>query len=744
MRQRFIRFISTLLAVVTVGTIVLNFNESKVNAVALNQANLSYTHYSVEGNSVSTAANGRPKLLVYMQESCWNCRQVISDILKNEALYTQIETVVVSVNGMEAIRDYRADFSNYSNITWCYGGKQAMFQYNKFISSENSLTTPLCVFIDSTNTIKEITTDYIDVVSVCSTVFNLELKPQGFKSVVNDSLVSADASGRPKLLMLIRENCVNCSHVLTTLLNSAELCNEVDVVAVYYGNKSNALQIRNQYSNYDRITWCYDGLNAMQKYTDKSSVTTPLCVYIGADNVIQGVTEGDVDIIKECNSRFGLSIISSARDDGKAFCEHYGYDYIEGEPSLIIFAADSCYNCDLVVKETLSNSELTSGVNVSIAFSGSSEDAADYRDSFINNSAVSWFGNADASLFYIATEYDSSNQVYPVCVFIDKAGKIKSVTYGYVNVVQEFDDCCNLCFGDDCRITASPTPTVINTPSVAPTSTPTSTVRPTATPTSTPIATAAPVPTKKAELSVGDFVSRCYEVALGREPDAAGFDSWVDQLNNGQACGAQVGYGFIFSGEYMNKATSDARFVKDLYAMYFGREADEAGFNYWVEQLENNISREDVFAGFANSAEFNNLCVKYGVVSGVYIPGVPNSQQGGVNCFVARLYKVCLNRLPDQGGQAGWVMKLMHGEATGSSAAYGFIFSTEFINMGLSNSDYVKYMYRAFFGREADSDGLNYWVGKLDAGTAGREDVFSGFSGSAEFANLCASYGIAK
>ncbi len=727
MRRRFVRFLSTLLAVVTVGTFVLNFNVLKANATSLNQANLSYTHYSVEGNSVSTAASGKPKLLVYMQESCLNCRQVIGDILNNEALYTQVETVVISVNGKEAVQNYRADFRNYSNIAWCYDGKQVIFQYNRLISSENSLTTPLCVFVDSSNTIKEITTGYIDVVDKCSSIFNLELKPQGFKSVDNDAVISAEATGKPKLLMLIRENCLNCNHVLTTLLNSADLCSEIDVVAVYYGDKSAALQLRNQYANYNRITWCYDGLSAMQKYTDKSTVTTPLCVYINADNVNKGVTEGDVDIIEECNKRFELNVISKA-DDGKAYCENYGYKYADGKPSLIIFVSDSCYSCDLVVSETLDNSDLTSEVNVNIAYNGTESTVADYMKSFRNSSSASWFGNTAASLNYILSEFDGEGKSYPVCVFIDETGKIKSVTYGYVNVIQEFDDCCDLCFGDDCRITASPTPTVTNTPSVAPTS--------------TPIATTTPVPTKASELSVGDFVSRCYEVALGREPDVAGFDSWVDQLNNGQACGAQVGYGFIFSGEYMNKATSDAQFVKDLYAMYFGREADEAGFNYWVGQLENNISREEVFAGFANSAEFNNLCVKYGVVSGVYIPGVPNSQQGGVNCFVARLYKVCLNRLPDQGGQAGWVMKLTCGEATGSSAAYGFVFSQEFINLGLSNSDYVQYMYRAFFGREADSDGLNYWVGKLDAGTAGREDVFSGFSGSTEFANLCASYGI--
>ncbi len=250
-------------------------------------------------------------------------------------------------------------------------------------------------------------------------------------------------------------------------------------------------------------------------------------------------------------------------------------------------------------------------------------------------------------------------------------------------------------------------------------------------------------PTPAPELNVGDFVDRCYEVALGREADKEGYEYWVSNLNNGQACGAQVGFGFIFSAEYVNKNTTNEQFVTDMYSMFFGREADEAGYNYWLEQLNNGTAtREQVFAGFANSEEFYNLCNRYGVVSGYYAVGVPNEQQGGVNCFVARLYKVCLNRLPDMGGQAGWVMKLMNGEVSGTTCAYGFVFSPEFITMNLDNVNFVNYMYKAFFGREADQDGLNYWVEQLDNGTATREDIFAGFSGSAEFANLCASYGI--
>ncbi|MCQ2483482.1 MAG: DUF4214 domain-containing protein [Clostridia bacterium] len=297
----------------------------------------------------------------------------------------------------------------------------------------------------------------------------------------------------------------------------------------------------------------------------------------------------------------------------------------------------------------------------------------------------------------------------------------------------------------------SPSPDVTPSPEVTPTATPTTapTTAPTATPTEDPtmvkgagITVPTPVPTETPKLNVGDFVTRCYNVALGREADPEGYKYWVDNLNNGQACGAQVGFGFMFSDEYTNKNTSDDQFINDLYAMFFGRKADEAGFNYWKHMLESGSSRVEIFAGFANSAEFYALCSDYSVVSGWYLVGVDNEQQGGINCFVARLYRICLDRLPDLAGQKGWVELLYNKEISGTECAAGFILGQEFANKNLDNENFVAYMYRAFFGREADIEGFTFWLDALNSGAKTRTDVFYGFTGSPEYVELCAKYGI--
>lgn len=60
----------------------------------------------------------------------------------------------------------------------------------------------------------------------------------------------------------------------------------------------------------------------------------------------------------------------------------------------------------------------------------------------------------------------------------------------------------------------------------------------------------------------------------------------------------------------------------------------------------------------------------------------------------------------------------------------------------MTNEAYVKIMYKAFFGRDADPAGLAGWVKALDSAEYTREFVYEGFANSAEFGTLCETYGI--
>ena len=123
-------------------------------------------------------------------------------------------------------------------------------------------------------------------------------------------------------------------------------------------------------------------------------------------------------------------------------------------------------------------------------------------------------------------------------------------------------------------------------------------------------------------------------------------------------------------------------------------------------------------------------------------PANTTCEQGdNVTNFVKRFYDVILHREPDTEGLEYWEQKLASQTLSASELANGFIFSPEFTGQENDDVDYVNVLYRAFFDREPDTEGINGWIENL-AGGMSREEVLHGFLYSQEFKNLADAYGI--
>ena len=67
--------------------------------------------------------------------------------------------------------------------------------------------------------------------------------------------------------------------------------------------------------------------------------------------------------------------------------------------------------------------------------------------------------------------------------------------------------------------------------------------------------------------------------------------------------------------------------------------------------------------------------------------------------------------------------------------ASSFLASAEFAQRygeNISDSIYVNTLYKNVLGRDADTGGLNYWLGQLNSGAETRYEVLLGFSESVE------------
>jgi hypothetical protein len=109
------------------------------------------------------------------------------------------------------------------------------------------------------------------------------------------------------------------------------------------------------------------------------------------------------------------------------------------------------------------------------------------------------------------------------------------------------------------------------------------------------------------------FVTRFYQQCLSRNPDPGGLAGWVNALVVRTLSGADVANGFIFSPEFIARNTTNEQFVTILYRAFFAREPDAGGYNGWVNYLYSGASRQTVLNGFTHSLEFENLCTNYGI-----------------------------------------------------------------------------------------------------------------------------------
>ena len=246
-----------------------------------------------------------------------------------------------------------------------------------------------------------------------------------------------------------------------------------------------------------------------------------------------------------------------------------------------------------------------------------------------------------------------------------------------------------------------------------------------------------PEPADKVEA----YVSRCYQIILGREPDAGGMKTWYNELISGRKAAAEIIDNFVRSQEFIGKNYSNAEAVEILYKAMLGRGSDPAGKADWVGKLDAGHPFAVVINGFCGSKEFKEICDSYGIT-----PGSVSMEQGSasdqqIRAFVTRCYNIILGRGADEVGMNTWFNELKSRRRTAAEIIEQFVYSQEFQNKKYSNPDAVEILYKAMLGRGSDPAGKADWVGRL-AGGQPLTAIINGFCGSMEFTAICEAYGI--
>lgn len=104
---------------------------------------------------------------------------------------------------------------------------------------------------------------------------------------------------------------------------------------------------------------------------------------------------------------------------------------------------------------------------------------------------------------------------------------------------------------------------------------------------------------------VGGQAYRLYQAAYDRAPDLAGIGFWMAKMDQGVSFAA-VASAFLDQPEFLSlygANSSNTTFVSKLYQHVLHRPLDQAGAEFWVQGLDNGVTRGEVLRGFSESAE---------------------------------------------------------------------------------------------------------------------------------------------
>jgi RHS repeat-associated protein len=124
--------------------------------------------------------------------------------------------------------------------------------------------------------------------------------------------------------------------------------------------------------------------------------------------------------------------------------------------------------------------------------------------------------------------------------------------------------------------------------------------------------------------SIEQFVKDFYQGVLQRQPTPSELASATSTLASAQASGTSalvtaaqsLGTTLFGSSEYASRNTSDSQFITDLYTGFLQRQPDSAGHQWWLDDLQGHHApyqvrpRSELITAFKTSGEFTDTDVK--------------------------------------------------------------------------------------------------------------------------------------
>ncbi len=236
------------------------------------------------------------------------------------------------------------------------------------------------------------------------------------------------------------------------------------------------------------------------------------------------------------------------------------------------------------------------------------------------------------------------------------------------------------------------------------------------------------------------FVSRAYDVLLGRQAEVAGLNGWCEQILDGSIVAANIVDSFMRSNEYGNFGRNSKETISDIYLAMLGRGADEPGLEHWVSVYNKGVSISYMIEQFTGSDEYKNMCEQFGIVSGHLELTENRDQNLGYTEFVNRNYLIAFGRPGDKAGLNEWTGKLLNREEHPINIVKSFLNSDECKAHDYSDESFVNVVYGIAFGRTAADTEMSSCLARLQV--ISRSEFIDETLAKEEFETFLSNFGL--
>ena len=297
--------------------------------------NLVYTFHGVDGESVSSTANGKPKMIIFYGASCGHCINTLENFTEKQVDGVDVVAVEVKNSSAEKILELKGTLGvGKDNIHFCYDtdtaeASQARIAYEKAYHGMTYSSLPVICYIDANDQLSQVTAGeqtLNEIKSNLSIYCGLKTTNLNKNNPSNATFTSLDgdqvtmmADGKPKVLVFF-DKLEYSWKTLESL--SSENIEGADILAFDVwgqGEDSTREFVDAHFDSGSDIKVVPDSMSLFEMfaYTDAigetNGITYPVIAYIDADNKLQHVT-------------MGKSSISEVRINLEANC-----GFIEGE-----------------------------------------------------------------------------------------------------------------------------------------------------------------------------------------------------------------------------------------------------------------------------------------------------------------------------------------------------------------------------------------------------------------------------